>query len=259
MNIENAHHSSESIELVSAGRSGYRVLVAADASETVQRAASVLTATVEEMTGVRIPVADDTQPPGKNEIQVGITNRVSPSAAAGLGLQEFIIRSGNAGLILAGGGDLGTLYAVYSFLEDCLGCRWLTSTVRHIPKTATVTVNPIDKTYAPDFTYREVFYRDSWHRDFAEPNKLNGQGAETNHDLLKELHTGWGTRCAAHSANRDSTETCCYMADHKAPFQIHHLSRGHSCQQHHTRCLIRAMDPNQVECLLCDLLRNIHE
>lgn len=40
-----------------------------------------------------------------------------------LGEEDFIIRSQGNTLILSGGGNRGTLYAVYSFLE-LLGCRW---------------------------------------------------------------------------------------------------------------------------------------
>lgn len=40
-----------------------------------------------------------------------------------LGREEYAIKSVKNGLVLSGGGDRGTLYAVYDFLEK-LGCRW---------------------------------------------------------------------------------------------------------------------------------------
>ena len=40
-----------------------------------------------------------------------------------LSFEEYAIKSVRNGLVLSGGGDRGTLYAVYDFLEK-LGCRW---------------------------------------------------------------------------------------------------------------------------------------
>ncbi len=53
------------------------------------------------------------------------------------------------------GGSRGTLYGVYTFLEDYLGVRFLTADVAHVPKTAvTQTIPLIDRTYKPPFAYR---------------------------------------------------------------------------------------------------------
>jgi hypothetical protein len=40
----------------------------------------------------------------------------------------IVIKTIDDDLILAGGGTRGTLYAVYTFLEDYIGVRWVTST-----------------------------------------------------------------------------------------------------------------------------------
>ena len=73
--------------------------------------------------------------------------------------EEYAIKSVKNGLILSGGGDRGTLYAVYDFLER-LGCRWYypdeideivpTLTVDEVLK-ASANLNFVEK---PDFAIR---------------------------------------------------------------------------------------------------------
>ena len=42
-----------------------------------------------------------------------------------LGEEEWVIRTVGDDLILTGGRPRGTMYAVYEFLEDYVGCHWL--------------------------------------------------------------------------------------------------------------------------------------
>ena len=65
-------------------------------------------------------------------------------------------------LVLAGRAPRGTLYAVYTFLEDVVGCRWWTSTESFIPKKPTLSVPQLDVVYAPPLRYREAYYRDAF-------------------------------------------------------------------------------------------------
>jgi len=45
----------------------------------------------------------------------------------------LVIETVGSNLILAGDRPRGTLYAVYTFLEDVVGCRWWSSTASTIP------------------------------------------------------------------------------------------------------------------------------
>ncbi len=81
-----------------------------------------------------------------------------------LGEEDFIIRSRGNALILSGGGNRGTLYAVYSFLE-MLGCRWYYpyETDEVIPALKGAEVMKIaegfDVLERPDFKYRIYQYQ----------------------------------------------------------------------------------------------------
>jgi len=60
-------------------------------------------------------------------------------------------------LILCGGGSRGTLYAVYDFLEQDLGCAWLDPDTEIIPRRSTLTVNAGDRSKQPAFMGRDIY------------------------------------------------------------------------------------------------------
>ena len=75
---------------------------------------------------------------------------------------------------MPGVGPRGTLYAVYTFLEDYVGCRWWTSTAQTIPSRASLTIAGLDVCYVPILEYRESFWFDAFDGDWAVRNKSNG-------------------------------------------------------------------------------------
>ena len=59
------------------------------------------------------------------------------------------MRSEGRDLILAGGRDRGTVYAVYSFLEDVVGCRWWTESASFIPRMPDLSIPALRVRYVP--------------------------------------------------------------------------------------------------------------
>ncbi|MDH7481262.1 MAG: DUF4838 domain-containing protein [Armatimonadota bacterium] len=92
-----------------------------------------------------------------------------------LGHDGIIIRTVGDSLLLAGGKPRGTLYAVYTFLEDIVGVRWWTSTESYIPVKKTLIIPKLDIVYKPKILYREAFYEDTNSNPlFAVKLRLNG-------------------------------------------------------------------------------------
>jgi hypothetical protein len=87
--------------------------------------------------------------------------------------------------VLAGDRPRGTLYAVYTFLEDTVGCRWWTSEASFIPDRPDLTIPDQSVEYIPPLEYREVFWYDAFDGDWAARNKSNG-----NRPRLEEKHGG---------------------------------------------------------------------
>ncbi|MBQ0105942.1 MAG: DUF4838 domain-containing protein, partial [Armatimonadetes bacterium] len=78
-------------------------------------------------------------------------------------------------LILAGDKGSGTIYSVYTFLDEYLGVKYLTPKEDYIPKKKTVSVKNINKVYVPPFWSREAFYKAFWDNpSFCLKTKHNG-------------------------------------------------------------------------------------
>ena len=152
------------------------IVIAEDASEPEQHAAAELADFLQQITGAKFDIV---HPPAAKRSRLLVGPKAAKSAAAdfstdGLGADGIIIRTVGNDLILAGGHPRGTLYAVYTFLEDHLGCRWWSSTESAIPKKPTLKVGKLDVRYVPTLEYREPYWFDAFDGDWAVRNRCNG-------------------------------------------------------------------------------------
>jgi len=89
--------------------------------------------------------------------------RIGPGAVSGdrtrYGEEDFRIRIGPGRVSITGGRPRGTLYGVYTFLEDYLGVRFLASDCTHVPPLeAGRILQPADRFYHPPFAFRWPYY-----------------------------------------------------------------------------------------------------
>jgi len=166
----------QTITIAQNGTAKAVIVVAADASEPENHAASELADFLRQIAGVEFEISHT---PAENKscllVGPGAAKLAVPDFSTdGLGADGIIIRTSGDDLILAGGNPRGTLYAVYTFLEDNLGCRWWSSTVSTIPRKPTVEVGSLNVRYVPVLEYREPFWFDAFDGDWAVRNKSNG-------------------------------------------------------------------------------------
>ncbi len=164
------------------------VVAGADATEAERHAASELASFLRQITGAKFETTAAPAHGAKIRLLVGpdaAKLAESDFSTDGLGADGIVIRKVGKDLILAGGRPRGTLYAVYTFLEDELGCRWWSSKVSTIPKQATAKVGKLDVRYVPVLEYREPFWFDAFDGDWAVRNKSNG-----NSERLDEKRGG---------------------------------------------------------------------
>jgi hypothetical protein len=153
------------------------IVIAADAPEPEQHAAKELAGFLGQITGGTFPVAGRPKPNASCLFVGPAAARLADAqfSPEGLGAEGIVIRTVGKDLILAGGYPRGTLYAVYTFLEDQLGCRWWSSTESTIPKRPTVSVEAINVKYVPPLEYRSPYWFDAFDGDWSVRNKANGQ------------------------------------------------------------------------------------
>lgn len=162
--------------ITSDGQSEYVIVQSQKASETEKKAANELQIYIEKISGVKLPIVTDDTGVTDKEIIIGKTNREEEATfnREELGEDGFVIRTTQSKLWLTGGGDRGTLYSVYSFLEDYLGCRFYTEEIEKIPemKDILVTENEEDK-QIPVFFFRDAAWKDYFGTDISVKRKIN--------------------------------------------------------------------------------------
>ena len=168
------------VVLAENGASRAVVVVADDATQPEKHAAQELAGFLSQVTGGEMKVVGTA---GKDRprllVGAGAAKLADPGfSIQGLAQEELIIRTVGSDLILAGGRPRGTLYAVYTFLEDHVGCRWWSSKVSTIPKTPTLKIGALNHRYVPPLEYRESFWFDAFNGDFAVRNRCNGHREE---------------------------------------------------------------------------------
>jgi len=167
---------ADGIAIARKGQAKAVIVVGADAAEPVCHAGAELAGFLKQITGAEFEIADSAAGDGPRLlVGPGAARLAEPGfSVEGLGSDGIVIRTAGKDLILAGGHPRGTLYAVYTFLEDYCRCRWWSSKVSTIPKRASLKFRKIDVRYVPLLEYREPYWFDAFDGDWAVRNKSNG-------------------------------------------------------------------------------------
>jgi hypothetical protein len=145
------------------GESNYVIVIPNQATPVEQTAARELREHLARVTGAALPIVSETDSPeDKPRIVLGdaaVTRELlqgfDPAKSSP---DAIVIKTVGRDLVMAGHPRRGTLYAVYTFLEDTIGIRWWTASEMHIPNRATLTIPPLDIAYAPKIVDRATRY-----------------------------------------------------------------------------------------------------
>ncbi|MBR6514944.1 MAG: DUF4838 domain-containing protein [Clostridia bacterium] len=107
-------------------------------------------------TGVELVLDTDSSAATEYEILIGNTNRTSEDTTE-YGIEEYIIKTEGNSLVITGGEQRGTIYGVYSFLEDYIGCRFFADDCEVIYKADEIIVpSDTNDRYKPSLEYRDI-------------------------------------------------------------------------------------------------------
>ncbi len=167
---------AHAIDIARDGAGVATIVVAPGSSAPVRHAAQELRSFLQQVTGATLPMGG---PAAASTPRIF----VGPSSAAladpvfsidGLGTDGLVIRTVGGDLILAGGEPRGTLYAVYTFLEDHVGCRWWAPDATTIPRRPDLRFDALNVRFIPRFECREPYWETALDRDWAVRNKALG-------------------------------------------------------------------------------------
>jgi len=116
------------------GKTDYEVVISENASQTENYAASVLTNYLNEISDAVFPLTEEkNSSASKNKIYIGNNSKISDKKFKNSD-ESFKYFNKKNNIVIRGGKKRGTMYGVFSFLENELGVRWLTSKVKIVPK-----------------------------------------------------------------------------------------------------------------------------
>jgi len=198
--------------LVVRGKSAYTIVIGEACSPSERHAAKEFQHFIKEISGAELPIRTDSEAIAGPVVCIGQSKRLPEMGADikldGLGKEGFVIRtvrkSGTgilpvigqrqdayaAALVIAGGRERGTLYGVYTFLEDYLGCRWFAPDCSRIPKKRTIRLGKIDRRVVPALEYRDTDYPNTRDPNWAARNKMNGAHHATGEERGGNIRYG---------------------------------------------------------------------
>ena len=144
---------------------GWDIVIAQDAPVSEVYAAEEFQQLFQKAGGSELPIVRQSQRADRH-VFIGASEPMM-SSPVGFSVDNFgdedlrIIVRDNL-IAIAGGRPRGTLYGVYTFLEDHLGVRFLTKDHTHVPQIGTWrVVGPEDRFYHPPLNFRWSYYRET--------------------------------------------------------------------------------------------------
>jgi len=157
-----AANAAESRGVDLAALAGWDIVVAADALPSEAYAADEFRAHFAQATGIELPKTTAPDRPDRH-VFIGPSKALADSPlgfdAAAMGPEALRIVVRDNLIAIAGGRPRGTLYGVYTFLEDYLGVRFLTADHTHVPKLSGKRIlGPLDRSFEPVLSFRWSYY-----------------------------------------------------------------------------------------------------
>ena len=177
--------------LADRGATDYTIVLSDTASAVQQTAARELASFLNQVTGAEFPILSEGQVDeraknkekllviGQDELSKKLLASAGAEPEETIGQDGIILQTVGSSIVFSGHPDRGILYAVYTFLEDYVGCRWWTSTESFVPSTPQLEVPPLSIRYVPPIISREAYYQEphNGHEGvlFSARMKMNGE------------------------------------------------------------------------------------
>lgn len=170
---------AKTYKLFEGGRSSYSIIVGSNASESELYSAKELQSYILQIGSVTIPIKYCGEGKKGNRIIVGYNHDVRkllPDMPRPLLEDEaFFYKNVGGDIVIIGGSERGTMYGVFSFLENEFGCRWYTETCTVVPKRTFFSFTCFDHAEAPAIPVRNILYSEFRNADFRAHGRINGR------------------------------------------------------------------------------------
>lgn len=199
------------------------IVISADASDTEIYAAQVLQEYLSALDGGEYPIINDDQQFEGFEFCIGKTSAYDMTDISDRTADSYSIVPFHNGLAICGSGRRGTIYGVFSFLEDFCGYRVYTAESGMVSTTGKIELPEEKVEYNSFFEYRNTDWRSGWTPLYAVANKLNGTfyGAVTPEQGGNISYLG----SSSHTLSTDFCSSEKYFESHPEYFALHEGER----------------------------------
>ena len=209
------------------GKSDYYIVVAEDASVSEKTAARELQHYLWQSSGVRLPLQSVPAGVGRhifvghNKWVAALTHTQAPDDAD----EGFTYGVADHDLYIYGGRERGTMYGVYTFLEQELGVHWFASHCTQVPRVKQFAIDNLQHAEKPAIRLRLDFYYDALaHHDWGARNKLN-----TQYELSNGEHGQMSAYWGIHTFERLMPPSV-YFKKHPEYYSVHDGRRSDKAQ-----------------------------
>lgn len=145
--------------LVEGGETDFVIVTEENSDECILTAVDEMQTYLEKISGAElVHITEAELAEGQKAIVIGETELEKSITAVdreAIGADGFMLYSDGTYLLIAGGDSRGTLYGVYTFLEEYLGVRWFTPTLEVVPESADIVIDAgINRVVQPSFAVR---------------------------------------------------------------------------------------------------------
>ncbi len=165
--------SKKTIVITENNQSDYVILLPESASTHDKNAASILQKYIEKISNVEIPILKPNQLTTQPFISIGLTSKTKNQDK--IKHDGFVIESINDNIYIYGIRGKGTLYGVYTFLEEYLACQKLTgdAPITYTENPTITITGPILNVQNPEFIFRQSYYPASQDPEYLDWHKLH--------------------------------------------------------------------------------------
>ncbi|MFO0875952.1 MAG: DUF4838 domain-containing protein [Gemmataceae bacterium] len=148
--VADAFQMEGQLRIADAGKSPFVIVTPVTPTAEESTAAKLLSDTLENVTGARIPVRSaDAKDLPRSQIRIGQSSALAP--------EEWAIRTTADTLLIAGGRPRGLFYGVCEFLETNVGVYRFDPFASVVPKTPNLSLPAINRSGKPAFEVRTLF------------------------------------------------------------------------------------------------------
>jgi hypothetical protein len=148
--------------------SEYVISCNTSAGGVIPYAASELQKYIEQTAGVTLTIAE-------TPVEAGV-KRISIDETVVSDANNFKVYSDADGIVLAGSAKRSALYAVYHFLENCLGWRYFAADTETCTRVNTLDVADVNIDFVHSFEIRDIYWTEAFNEEFSVKRYQNGDG-----------------------------------------------------------------------------------